>query len=325
MELNTYIQSCHRNVNQSSPSIITAATPLTNSFVETRDIAENFVLEYGHNLFYWGGNVRTGDRIRGQKTTVVVGQRDHYPLRTRYSPMIGDFHVHPYAKKLSESAIIGPSSGDIETWTRNRHQFYDDLEPAFKKIEIHFVFAGTYLFLLVFRNRDIHYGNPLPNKEAPGSDTMSVYSNMTDRDEERRQARQNITAQYRRQLSAHESAWCGLYKKLFNGPVEPTFTLQQKSLENTYNKLAEVNSPQIPENVVYGSYGDMPEDHRQMVAKEKRIATELLRRGFDRTKEFTHSSYEYNVDMANWLGYDLYISAIGDPGTLYLISDPSVN
>lgn len=91
-----------------------------------REMTEAEGIEYGRNLFLEGDQIVSGVTIRGtqQDVTLDVEKASADP------DYIGDFHVHPYRRKMSDTASIGFSTGDIDSYMRKRTPSLRGLDGA---------------------------------------------------------------------------------------------------------------------------------------------------------------------------------------------------
>jgi|GEM_PF-5122048 len=144
MDVSEYLVRCIRNPDYSLPvgsvGNLVLDPQLSWEFRRMRDRAEHMGMEIGCRLLMRDRRLLVGVTILGTKTNVPL----ETPLKSVTLPTyIGNFHAHPYLRKMGPLANIGPSTGDLEIWLQHR--------PRNFPISIHFVFGGEWLYALVFR------------------------------------------------------------------------------------------------------------------------------------------------------------------------------
>jgi hypothetical protein len=120
-----------------TPLALDVSGTLAGTFVRLRDTAEAQGVEYGCNLFYLAGSIDVDHGRRGDQTATDLDS-----ARQKGHPgFCGDFHVHPYARKMSETVSIGFSTTDVVDNVENVTSTF--------MIRFHFVAAGPRLWLIV--------------------------------------------------------------------------------------------------------------------------------------------------------------------------------
>jgi hypothetical protein len=112
---------------------------------DCRYISETEGIEHGFNLYYKAGEIYPGNMIKGQKTLIAMDENTGRTKELRGAAWVGSCHAHPYLWKLSKRAAIGPSSGDVEDFSRN----YSKLNL---RRGVHFVIANWRLYMLVYKS-----------------------------------------------------------------------------------------------------------------------------------------------------------------------------
>jgi hypothetical protein len=137
MYVDKYATAIRNNPLMPEPHMLQISGTLGAGFIQIRNEAEEEGIEYGCNLYLIRDTVEVGRVRKGEQTSVDLGTT----RQSKNELYVGDFHVHPYRRKMSSKATVGFSTGDIDSYltTKTRRSY----------VRFHFVFAGTELWLIV--------------------------------------------------------------------------------------------------------------------------------------------------------------------------------
>jgi hypothetical protein len=140
MDIDDFVTQFDSNPLCSIPQQLNIRPTLARILFMHREMAEQEGIEYGRNLFLEGGQIVTGPTMKGDQTSV---QMDNTTAAT-FPEYIGDFHVHPYRRKMADGVSIGFSTGDIDTYTATKQ-----LNGQISLLRFHMVVAGPKVWLIV--------------------------------------------------------------------------------------------------------------------------------------------------------------------------------
>ncbi|HEX5752366.1 MAG TPA: hypothetical protein VFZ09_39540 [Archangium sp.] len=141
MLLDHYIASCLGNAQYYTQSELKVGSVLADKIRGRIQLSEANVQELGFNLFWLSSKLWAGQFLQGSASGTTISLDT---TNARQKPgYIGDFHTHPYEKKMGGGAKLPFSNGDLVE--------YFDKPPLHQPISLHFVASSDQLYLIVFR------------------------------------------------------------------------------------------------------------------------------------------------------------------------------
>jgi hypothetical protein len=140
MDLDDYVRDFGSNPFMTSPQSVNIRSTLARVLYLVRETAETEGVEYGRTLWYENGQIASGQTIRGEQTSVSLDT----DVQATFDEYIGDFHVHPYRRKMSDTASIGFSTGDIETYLKTKRA-----SNQVSALRLYIVVAGPKVWLII--------------------------------------------------------------------------------------------------------------------------------------------------------------------------------
>ncbi len=141
MLLDHYVAKCLNNAQFYTQDVLEVGGTLADKFRNRIQLSETNVQELGFNLFWLSGSVWAGQYLQGSASgTSISLDTDQARQKPAY---IGDFHTHPYEKKMGQGAKPAFSNGDLVEYCAR--------PPLHKPISLHFVASSDVLYLLLFR------------------------------------------------------------------------------------------------------------------------------------------------------------------------------
>lgn len=140
MLIEDFLIQSRSNPRLTIPTQLEVGGGLAQIFFQGREEAEAEGVEFGSSLYYFGRRVVTDELIRGHQTGVTLNTQQN----SQIPQYVGNWHVHPYKQKMSNTASIGFSTTDIDLFLA--------VTPAPDRkfdIRLHFVIAGPKLWLMV--------------------------------------------------------------------------------------------------------------------------------------------------------------------------------
>ena len=136
MFVEQYLERFSSNPLMPEPAALDIGGALARTMMTIRDSAEAQGIELGCNIYFLAGSFDIGMPRTGDQTAVNLDTQH----QSRNDSFVGDFHVHPYARKMSPTASVGFSTGDTDSYltTNSKHM-----------LRFHFVAAGPKLWLIV--------------------------------------------------------------------------------------------------------------------------------------------------------------------------------
>ncbi|MFO1140187.1 MAG: hypothetical protein U1E41_14055 [Paracoccus sp. (in: a-proteobacteria)] len=121
---------------------------LKNKFLEIQDASEETGYEHGCSLYYdptLRSIIARHEYKSESPSAVNLKNKDH--SKTKY--YCGDFHTHPFKKKVGDGVSVGPSGteGDWKEWFCHPPREKNDQNSNINGI--HFVASGKLLYLIV--------------------------------------------------------------------------------------------------------------------------------------------------------------------------------
>jgi hypothetical protein len=136
MFLEQYLERFQSNPLMPDPAAIDLGGTLATGMMQVRDKAETAGVEHGCNLYYLAGNFELGAPHTGTQVSVSLDTVRESANRA----FVGDFHVHPYSRKMSSEVSIGFSTDDIEGYLAITTRY---------SLKFYFVAAGNKLWLII--------------------------------------------------------------------------------------------------------------------------------------------------------------------------------
>jgi len=137
--IDEFLAQSRSNPMLAIPTSLEISGGLAQIFFMGREQAEAEGVEYGSSLFWMGKRLVSDEPIRGTQEST--------PLDTQQNSQIpqyaGNWHVHPYKQRMSNTVSIGPSTADLNIWLNLQQN------GRVLPIRLHFVIAGPKLWLVV--------------------------------------------------------------------------------------------------------------------------------------------------------------------------------
>lgn len=140
MDLDDYVQAFGDNPLMPIPRNLNIRATLAQILFLVREKAEAEGVEYGRTLWFEDGHVVSGVTVRGEQTSVSLDTTE----QATFDEYIGDFHVHPYRRKMSETVSIGFSTGDIDTYLNTKR-----VGTQASLLRLYIVVAGPKVWLII--------------------------------------------------------------------------------------------------------------------------------------------------------------------------------
>lgn len=165
MDLDDYVRDFGNNPLMSPPQTLNIRAPLAQVLYGVRELAETEGVEYGRTLWFDDGAITSGVTIRGNQESVTQNPED-----TTFDEYIGDFHVHPYRRKMSDTASIGFSTGDISVYLKSKPTQGQNM------LRLYMVVAGPKVWLIII----YPWSKKEPGGEPKGTGDVAASLNFID-------------------------------------------------------------------------------------------------------------------------------------------------